>query len=236
MTETGTKLRHYGILALGALATVAIATGGLTLFALLEPESQALAQNAPSSATSGSSSSQPARRPATAAPPARAQQAPQSQTAPAAAAKPGEATPFDAHVEQAKLKTCAGTFTELGKAAASSDEYMAMSQWSQQQADAHSIQSIVGLSFKNDPTLSNGASIVFAAPVQSGCEGNLVRVVPSTQPCNVAVQSLGLGNEQAVTLANVPMATTKAGANVIFLPTQSGCVIVTVARGAQQRK
>jgi hypothetical protein len=232
MTETALRLRQYGILALGALATVAIAAGGLTL---LEPESRALAQNAPASATS----SQPARRPAAAVPPARAQQAPpQRQTAPAAteAQKPGEATPFDAHVDQARLKTCAGTFTELGKAASTSDEYMAMSQWSQQQADAHSIQAIVGMAFKSDPTLSTGASIVFAAPVQSGCEGNLVRVVPSTQPCNAAVQSLGLANEQAVTLANVPMATTKAGANVIFLPTANGCVIVTVARGAQMRK
>ncbi|HEV2512621.1 hypothetical protein [Bosea sp. (in: a-proteobacteria)] len=234
MTHLGNKFRYYGIPALGALIVIAIAAG---LFALLEPEIQALAQNASSNSGSSdpSSSQRPSRRPAT--PPARPQQPAQQQTQPAAdTSKPGaSSTPFEAHVDQAKLKTCAGTFSELGKAAAASDEYMAMSQWSQQQADAHSIQSIVGMAFKSDSTLSSGASIVFAAPVQGGCEGNLVRVVPSTQPCNLAVQSLGLANEQAVKLVNVPIATTKAGANVIFLSNAGGCVIVTVARGAQAK-
>lgn len=235
MTNKGLTLRRYGILITGALAmAAAAAAGGVILFSLLEPENQALAQNGPANA--GSAPAQlPKRAPAV--PASRPQSQPaQRQTPPAAADAQKSQTPFEAHVDQAKLKTCAGTFAELGKAAAASDEYMALSQWSQQEADVHSIQSIVGMAFKSDPTLSNGASIVFAAPVQGGCEGNLVRVVPSTQPCNVAVQSLGLANEQAVTLANVPIATTKAGANIIFLPSASGCVIVTVARGAQIKK
>jgi hypothetical protein len=147
-------------------------------------------------------------------------------------AQPG-ATPFDNQVKQANLKACSKTFIDLGKAASANGDYMAMSEWNQAQPEAHSIQSIIGMNFKNAQGLRNGASVVFAAPVQNGCEGNMVRIVPTPQSCNDVAKGLGLQRNQVTELSNVPVATTKTGIRFMLLAAANSCVIVTVARGIQ---
>jgi hypothetical protein len=149
-------------------------------------------------------------------------------------AQPGsETTPFENQAKQANLKACGKTFVDLGKAAAANGDYMAMSEWNESQADAHSIQSVIGMNFKNAQGLGNGASVVFAAPVQGGCEGNMVRIVPTPQNCGEVAKGLGLQSNQVTSLSNVPVATTKSGARIMLLPAGNTCVIVTVARGIE---
>jgi hypothetical protein len=166
---------------------------------------------------------EPAAEPAAAAAPA-----PAAPAAGQAAAQP--ATPFDDSVKKASLRACAKTFVDLGKTAAANSDYMAMSQWNQTQPDSHAVQSLVGMNFKNQAGLSSGAGVVFASPIQGGCEGNMVRIVPAQQTCGVVAQSMGITNNQQIpSLSGVPVLTAKNGTRIMLVPAGNTCVIVTVA-------
>lgn len=183
---------------------------------------------------------QPAKRPAAAKPHAK----PQAQTAPPAAAQaqpaaaqpqaaaaPQQATVFDDHARQANITTCANLFGALGRGVTVNSTYTAKSQWDSKSGNAHSVQSLVAL---NQAAPGNAAQpaagVVFAAPVGSGCEGNLVRITPSPETCSAVAAELAKLNGQSGTLGDLSTLSLPNGAQVMLIPLGNACVAVTALR------
>ncbi|WP_375777079.1 hypothetical protein ACE103_37350 [Bradyrhizobium sp. ma5] len=184
----------------------------------------------------------PAKKPAAAAKPQPHKQRPQeAQTPPAAAASvpPQQAgqqpTVFDEHARQGNVVTCANLFGLLGRGLATNSNYTAQSQWDSKAGNSHSVQSLVALAPLQAPQGSaaqRGAGIVFAAPVGSSCEGNLVRVTPSPESCPTVAAELAKLNGQNGTLGDLATIALPNGAQVVLIPFGNACVAVTALRVA----
>jgi len=184
----------------------------------------------------------PAKRPAVAAKPQPHKQRPQeAQTPPAAAASvpPQQAgqqpTVFDEHARQGNIATCANLFGTLGRGLATNSNYTAQSQWDAKAGNSHSVQSLVALAPNQAPQGSaaqRAAGIVFAAPVGSSCEGNLVRVTPSAESCPTVAAELAKLNGQNGTLGDLATIALPNGAQVVLIPFGNACVAVTALRVA----
>jgi hypothetical protein len=184
----------------------------------------------------------PARKPAAAAKPQPHKQRPQeAQTPPAAAASvpPQQAgqqpTVFDEHARQGNIATCANLFGTLGRGLATNSNYTAQSQWDAKAGNSHSVQSLVALAPNQAPQGSaaqRAAGIVFAAPVGSSCEGNLVRVTPSAESCPTVAAELAKLNGQNGTLGDLATIALPNGAQVVLIPFGNACVAVTALRVA----
>ncbi|WP_223966908.1 hypothetical protein [Bradyrhizobium sp. RD5-C2] len=184
----------------------------------------------------------PAKKPAAAAKPQPHKQRPQeAQTPPAAAASvpPQQAgqqsTVFDEHARQGNVVTCANLFGLLGRGLATNSNYTAQSQWDSKAGNSHSVQSLVALAPLQAPQGSaaqRAAGIVFAAPVGSSCEGNLVRVTPSPESCPTVAAELAKLNGQNGTLGDLATIALPNGAQVVLIPFGNACVAVTALRVA----
>lgn len=164
---------------------------------------------------------------------------PQEAQAPAAAAPvlPHQAaqqpTVFDDHAKQGNIVTCANVFGTLGRGLAVNSTYTAQSQWDQKAGNAHSVQSLVALAPSQNPqNAQRAAGIVFAAPVGSSCEGNLVRVTPSTESCPAVAAELGKLHGQSGTIGDLATLSLPNGAQVMLIPFGNACVAVTTMRVA----
>jgi len=176
----------------------------------------------------------PAKKPVAAKPHPK----PQAQTQPPAAApaqpQPAgqqQATVFDDHARQANITTCANLFGTLGRGVTVNSTYTAKSQWDSRAGNAHSVQSLVALNQQapNNATLP-AAGVVFAAPVGSSCEGNLVRVTPSPESCPTVAAELAKLNGQSGTLGELSTLSLPNGAQVVLIPVGNACVAVTALR------
>jgi hypothetical protein len=163
----------------------------------------------------------------------------QGQTGNATAAQPQQAaqqrTVFDEHARQGNIVTCANVFGTLGRGLATNSTYTAKSQWDGKAGNAHSVQSMVVLSpSQNAPNNipQRAAGVVFAAPVGSACEGNLVRVTPSPESCPAVAAELAKLNGQSGTLGDLATMTLPNGAQVMLIPFGNACVAVTALRMA----
>lgn len=190
----------------------------------------------------------PAKKPAAAAKPQpHKSHAQEVQTPPAAAAAvpPQQAgqqpTVFDDQARQANIVTCANLFGTLGRGIAMNSNYTAQSQWDAKAGNAHSVQSLVALA-PNQPPQGNqvpqgsasqqAAGVVFAAPVGSACEGNLVRVTPRTENCSAVAAELAKLNGQNGALGDLTTIVLPNGAQVVLIPFGNACVAVTALRVA----
>ncbi|UFX46622.1 hypothetical protein HAP47_0008100 [Bradyrhizobium sp. 41S5] len=183
----------------------------------------------------------PARKPAAAKPQPHKQRPQEAQTPPAAAASvpPQQAgqqpTVFDEHARQGNVVTCANLFGTLGRGLATNSNYTAQSQWDAKAGNSHSVQSLVALAPIQAPQGSaaqRAAGIVFAAPVGSSCEGNLVRVTPSAESCPTVAAELAKLNGQNGTLGDLATIALPNGAQVVLIPFGNACVAVTALRVA----
>lgn len=181
----------------------------------------------------------PARKPVAAKPQPKpqAQGQGQGQAGNAAAAQPQptaqqQPTVFDEHARQGNIATCANLFGTLGRGLATNSTYTAQSQWDAKAGNAHSVQSLVALTPNQNPqnTTQRAAGVVFAAPVGSTCEGNLVRVTPNADSCPTVAAELAKLNGQNGALGDLATLTLPNGAQVMLIPFGSGCVAVTTLR------
>jgi hypothetical protein len=158
----------------------------------------------------------------------------QSPAAAAAAPPPAgqqQATVFDDHARQANITTCANLFGTLGRGVTANSTYTAKSQWDSKGGNVHSVQSLVALSqTAPNNTTQPAAGVVFAAPVGSGCEGNLVRVTPNPQSCPAVAAELAKLNGQSSALGDLSTLTLPNGAQVMLIPVGNACVAVTALR------
>jgi hypothetical protein len=180
---------------------------------------------------------QPAKKPAAAKQHAR----PQAQTQPASAlpAQPQPTaaqqppTVFDEHAHQANIVTCANLFGTLGRGLTPNSTYTAQSQWDSKAGNVHSVQSLVALNqTAANNTSQPAAGVVFAAPVGSACEGNLVRVTPSPESCPAVAAELAKLNGQNGTLGDLATITLPNGAQIMLIPFGNACIAVTALRVA----
>ncbi len=184
---------------------------------------------------------QPQAAPATAKKPAaKPHQKSQAQQAPAAAAQPQQAaqpqpTVFDDHARQGNIVTCANVFGTLGRGLATNSNYTAQSQWDPKAGNSHSVQSLVALTPNDNPQNTapqRAAGIVFAAPIGSSCEGNLVRVTPRAESCPTVAAELARLNGQNSALGDLATIALPNGAQVMLIPFGNACVAVTALRVA----
>ncbi|WP_143201872.1 hypothetical protein [Bradyrhizobium sp. NAS96.2] len=195
----------------------------------------------------------PAKKPAAAAKPQpHKQRPPEAQTPPSAAASvpPQQAgqqpTVFDEHARQGNVVTCANLFGTLGRGLAMNSNYTAQSQWDAKAGNSHSVQSLVALAPNQGPqnqasqgnqapqgnTAQQAAGVVFAAPVGSACEGNLVRVTPRAENCSTVAAELAKLNGQSGALGELATIALPNGAQVVLIPFGNACVAVTALRVA----
>ncbi|MHC2256082.1 cytoskeletal protein RodZ [Bradyrhizobium embrapense] len=186
----------------------------------------------------------PAKKPAAAAKPQphKSQPRPQEAQTPAAAAASvpqqqagQQPTVFDDHARQGNIATCANLFGLLGRGLATNSNYTAQSQWDAKAGNSHSVQSLVALAPNQAPQGSaaqRAAGIVFAAPVGSSCEGNLVRVTPSAESCPTVAAELAKLNGQSGALGDLATIALPNGAQVVLIPFGNACVAVTALRVA----
>lgn len=185
----------------------------------------------------------PAKKPAAAAAkPQPHKQGPQEAQTPAAAAASvpqqqagQQPTVFDDHARQGNIATCANLFGLLGRGLATNSNYTAQSQWDAKAGNSHSVQSLVALAPNQAPQGSaaqRAAGIVFAAPVGSSCEGNLVRVTPSAESCPTVAAELAKLNGQNGALGDLATIALPNGAQVVLIPFGNACVAVTALRVA----
>ncbi|WP_143271716.1 hypothetical protein [Bradyrhizobium mercantei] len=182
----------------------------------------------------------PVKKPAAAAKP-QPHKRPEAQTPPAAAASvpPQQAgqqpTVFDDQARQANIVTCANLFGTLGRGLATNSNYTAQSQWDAKAGNSHSVQSLVALA-PNQPSQGNpaqqAAGVVFAAPVGSSCEGNLVRVTPRAENCATVSAELAKLSGQSGALGELATIALPNGAQVVLIPFGNACVAVTALRVA----
>lgn len=181
----------------------------------------------------------PVKKPVVAKPPPKpqAQGQGQGQAGNAAAAQPQPAaqqqpTVFDEHARQGHVTTCANVFGSLGRGLATNSTYTAQSQWDAKAGNAHSMQSLVALSPNPNPqnNTQRAAGVVFAAPVGSACEGNLVRVTPSAESCPAVAAELAKLQGQNGALGDLATITLQNGAQVMLIPFGNACVAVTALR------
>jgi hypothetical protein len=177
---------------------------------------------------------QPAKKPVAAKPKPQAQgQAGNAVAAqPQQAAAPQQPTVFDEHARQGNIATCANVFGMLGRGVATNSTFTAQSQWDAKAGNAHSVQSLVALGpVQNAPNnAQRAAGVVFAAPVGSACEGNLVRVTPSAESCPAVAAELAKLNGQNGALGDLSTITLQNGAQVLLIPLGNACVAVTALR------
>ncbi|MCT8998807.1 hypothetical protein [Chelativorans intermedius] len=151
---------------------------------------------------------------------------------PAQKAEEGEAqTPFHTVARQAGISTCRNVFADLGLALTAGARYAMNTEWLNPEPDAHSVQSLVGLSYEGGQSRTQAAGIIFAAPNERACEGNMVRIVPFERSCEQVAASLPAGSTLRETLSDVPLYELGGKAGQALLVSAGGrCIVVSVAR------
>lgn len=145
-------------------------------------------------------------------------------------------TPFLQHVKQAGLKSCSTVFPVLGELLTNGAKYAVQTAWSNDAADKHAVQALVGMSYTTQSYSGPAAGVVFTAPTQSNCEGTMVRVAPFSAACSEVPSILPQGSKLSNNLGPIAVyALGNNGGNALLLPTGTGCVVVSVASAARQQ-
>ncbi|MDX8531171.1 hypothetical protein RFM41_04975 [Mesorhizobium sp. VK25A] len=154
-----------------------------------------------------------------------------AQAAPAPADASANNNPFQAHVAQAGLRTCANLFATLGKALTAGSTYAVQTQWDKTSPDAHAVQALAGMSYNLPDYKTQAAGVVFASPVGQTCEGGFVRVAPFQRSCQEVAGTLPKGSLLADNLSNTMLFNlANNGGQALLVPTGNTCIVVSVAR------
>ncbi|MCO6180999.1 hypothetical protein [Ciceribacter sp. RN22] len=150
-------------------------------------------------------------------------------------AKPeGEAGPINVnlfleHASGAGINTCAGVYGSLGKALANGNPFMLQTQSAKENADLHSLQGVVGMNYRSETGyVGPAAGLVFAAPVGTSCEGQMVRVVPVPETCEATAALLPKGTTPRSPLNGIPVYSLPGGGQAMLMPANPGCVAISI--------
>ena len=153
----------------------------------------------------------------------------QAATAPADAS--ANNNPFQAHVAQAGVRTCANLFATLGQALTAGSTYAVQTQWDNTSPDTHAVQAVAGMSYNLPDYKTQAAGVVFASPVGQTCEGGFVRVAPFQRSCQEVAGTLPKGSLPADNLSNTMLFNlANNGGQALLVPTGNTCIVVSVAR------
>ncbi|MGN6451308.1 MAG: hypothetical protein ACTHLK_22490 [Brucella intermedia] len=228
--KAGLRFGLFGVLTVGWLLIGPLTLCDAARAQTLAPDTQATPVPAPQPKDSSSATEKPKRKPKK----TSQQKAAKSETAesPETDAVLKTEGPFADHARQAGIRTCAATFVGLGKMLADGTKFATQTKWSQQEADRHSVQAIVGMSFASSSYNGPAAGIVFAAPTGKSCEGSMILVVPFQQSCQQAVIQLPGGSSPSITLeGNIAVFDfPNNGGQAVLLPAGTGCVVMSVVR------
>jgi hypothetical protein len=154
---------------------------------------------------------------------------PQATSAPADTS--ANKNPFQAHVAQAGVRTCANLFATLGQALTAGSTYAIQTQWDKTAPDTHAVQAVAGMSYNLPDYKTQAAGIVYASPVGQTCEGGFVRVAPFQKSCQEVAQGLPKGSVPADNLSNTSLFNlANNGGQALLVPTGNTCIVVSVAR------
>lgn len=139
--------------------------------------------------------------------------------------------PFQAHVAQAGVRTCASLFATLGEALTAGSTYAVQTQWDKTSPDTHAVQAVAGMSYNLPDYKTQAAGIVYASPLGQICEGGFVRVAPFQHSCQEVAGTLPKGSQLADNLSNTMLFNlANNGGQALLVPTGNTCIVVSVAR------
>ncbi|RWD72632.1 hypothetical protein [Mesorhizobium sp.] len=154
-----------------------------------------------------------------------------TQATPSPADASANKNPFQAHVAQAGVRTCANLFATLGEALTAGSTYAVQTQWDKTSPDAHAVQAVAGMSYNLPDYKTQAAGVVFASPVGQTCEGGFVRVAPFQKSCQEVAQTLPKGSQLADNLSNTMLFNLASnGGQALLVPTGNACIVVSIAR------
>ncbi|TIQ34241.1 MAG: hypothetical protein E5X48_19230 [Mesorhizobium sp.] len=165
------------------------------------------------------------------APAAQPTEAKPAETKPAPADASANKNPFQAHVTQAGVRTCANLFATLGQVLTAGSTYAVQTQWDKSSPDTHALQAVAGMSYDLPDYKTQAAGVVFASPVGQTCEGGFVRIAPFQKSCQEVAQTLPKGSVATDNLANTVLFNlANGGGQALLVPTGNTCIVVSVAR------
>ncbi|MDG4880321.1 hypothetical protein [Mesorhizobium sp. WSM4884] len=154
-----------------------------------------------------------------------------AETKPAPADASANKNPFQAHVTQAGVHTCANIFATLGQALTAGSTYAVQTQWDKSSPDTHALQAVAGMSYDLPDYKTQAAGVVFASPVGQTCEGGFVRIAPFQKSCQEVAQTLPKGSVATDNLSNTVLFNlANDGGQALLVPTGNTCIVVSVAR------
>lgn len=147
-------------------------------------------------------------------------------------AQPDESTNlFLKHAADAGVSACAGVYASLGKALTNGNPFMLQTQSAKENANVHSLQGVVGMSYRSETGYDGLASgLVFAAPVGNSCEGHMVRVVPVPESCQTITGRLPQGSTPLPVLGGIPIYALPGDGQAMLVPAGTGCIAISIAR------
>lgn len=138
---------------------------------------------------------------------------------------------FLKHASDAGATACAGVYASLGKALTNGNPFMVQTQSAKENANAHSLQGVVGMSYQSETgNAGPAAGLVFAAPVGTSCEGHMVRVVPVARNCQDTAALLPKESSPLPPLNGIPVYSLPAGGQAMLIPASAGCVAISIVR------
>ncbi|WP_292198990.1 hypothetical protein, partial [Mesorhizobium sp.] len=159
------------------------------------------------------------------------EQAESTQATPAPADSSANKNPFQAHVAQAGVRTCANLFATLGQALTAGSTYAVQTQWDKTSPDTHAVQALAGMSYNLPDYKTEAAGIVYASPLGQTCEGGFVRVAPFQRSCQEVAGTLPKGSLLADNLSNTMLFNlANNGGQALLVPVGNTCIVVSVAR------
>ncbi|TIO75291.1 MAG: hypothetical protein E5X74_20710 [Mesorhizobium sp.] len=154
-----------------------------------------------------------------------------AETKPAPADASAGKNPFQAHIAQAGVRTCANLFATLGQALTAGSTYAVQTQWDNTSPDTHAVQAVAGMSYDLPDYKTQAAGVVFASPLGQTCEGGFVRVAPFQKSCQEVAQTLPKGSVATDNLSNTMLFNlANNGGQALLVPTGNTCIVVSVAR------
>lgn len=136
---------------------------------------------------------------------------------------------FLRHAADAGISTCSGVYASLGKALTNGNPFMLLTQSAKENADIHSLQGVVGMNYRSQTGYAGpAAGLVFAAPVGTACEGQMVRVVPVPETCQATAALLPQGSTTLPPLNGIPVYSLPGGGQAMLVPASAGCVAISI--------
>lgn len=141
--------------------------------------------------------------------------------------------PFQKQAQEAGLDSCSNVFPALGQVLTAGSQFTVQTSWDKTAANAHAVQSLVGMNYDLPSHKGAALGLVFAAPLAKGCEGTMVRIAPFTRACTEIAAGLPAGSTQAGNLSGAPVFNlANNGGQAMMMQAGNICIVVSVGRAA----